>query len=61
MMKSILQAFLVLSLSYLSVISKYVELTFWKIDIIKSSYINDRPTTIEENVENDFFDSPQNV
>ena len=36
-------------------------MTFWRIDIIKSSYINDRPTTIKGNVENDFFDSPQNV
>ena len=36
-------------------------MTFWRIDIIKNSYINDRSTTIEENVENDFFDSPQNI
>ena len=41
----------------MTVISKYVELTFWRIDIIKSSYINDCPTTIGETDENHFFDS----
>ena len=36
-------------------------MNFWRIDNIKSSYINDRSKTIKENVENDFFDSPQNI
>ena len=28
--------------------SQNIEMTFWRIDIIKSSYINDCPTTIRE-------------
>ena len=34
--------------------SQNIELTFWRIDIIKDSYINDCPTTIGETVENYF-------